>query len=129
MSGQLDGATTKAPSSAVQQPAMFNAVGHSGYTGTGCTDSSRVGDGCAQNKRKGCTGDTDNVGANKSCIGLNGYLGLEGSWEVLGVSQGGILKDVGSKLTLLGSCWCYVAHFGQQDEPRWRPRGCKIEPR
>ena len=52
-----------------------------------------------------------------------------------------ILNDVGSKLACLGSCWCYVVHFGQQndcqdghlgdqecqDEPRWRPRGCKIE--
>ena len=53
------------------------------------------------------------------------------------------MNDIGSKLACLGSCWCYVAHFGQQDgcqdghlgdqerqdEPRWRPRGGKIEPR
>ena len=25
------------------------------------------------------------------------------------------MKDVGSKLACLGSCWCYVGHFGQQD--------------
>ena len=62
-------------------------------------------------------------------------------WGGLGGLSGAILNDVGSKLACLGSCWCYVAHFGQQngcqdghlgdqecqDEPRWRPRGCKIE--
>ena len=66
-----------------------------------------------------------------------------GIWVCLGGLSEAILKDVGSKLACLGSCWCYVAHSGQQDvcqdghlgdqerqdEPRWRPRGCQIEPR
>ena len=57
-----------------------------------------------------------------------------GIWGGLAGLSGGILDDVGSKLACLGSCWCYVAHFGQQDgcqdghlsdqeyqdEPRWR---------
>ena len=64
-----------------------------------------------------------------------------GIWGGLGGLSEAILDDVGSKLACLGSCWCYVAHFGQQDGcqdghlgdqecqdvPRWRPRGCKIE--
>ena len=64
-----------------------------------------------------------------------------GIWGGLGGLSGAVLNDVGSKLACLGSCWCYAAHFGQQngcqdghlgdqecqDEPRWRPRGCKIE--
>ena len=51
-----------------------------------------------------------------------------------------ILNDNGSKLACLGSCWCHVAHFGQQDgcqdghlgyqecqdEPRWGPRAAKV---
>ena len=79
----------------------------------------------------------------KSWLRFCGKLRSGGIWGGLGGLSGAILNDVGSKLARLGSCWCYVAHFGQQDgckdrhlgdqerqdEPRWRPRGCKIEPR
>ena len=36
-------------------------------------------------------------------------------WGGLGGLSEAILNDIGSKLACLGSCWCYVAHFGQQD--------------
>ena len=64
-----------------------------------------------------------------------------GIWGGFGGLSGVILNDVGLKLDCLGSCGCYVAHFGKQDgcqdghlgdqecqdEARWRSRGCKIE--
>ena len=57
-----------------------------------------------------------------------------GIWGCLAGLSGGILDDVGSKLACLGSCWCYVAHFGQQDGcqdghlgDQERPRGCQSQ--
>ena len=77
----------------------------------------------------------------KFCLKIDEKSRSGGIWGGLGGLSEAILNDVGSKLACLGSCWCYVAHFGQQDgcqdghlgdqecqdEPRWRPRGCKIE--
>ena len=77
----------------------------------------------------------------KYWLGFGEKLRSGGIWGGRGGLSEAILNDVGSKLACLGSCWCYVVHFGQQDgcqdghlgdqecqdEPRWRPRGCKIE--
>ena len=79
----------------------------------------------------------------KFCLKIDEKSRSGGIWGGLGGLSEAILNDIGSKLACLGSCWCYVAHFGQQDgcqdghlgdqerqdEPRWRPRGGKIEPR
>ena len=79
----------------------------------------------------------------KFCLKIVEKSRSGGIWGGLGGLSEAILNDIGSKLACLGSCWCYVAHFGQQDgcqdghlgdqerqdERRWRPRGGKIEPR
>ena len=72
----------------------------------------------------------------KFCLKIEEKSRSAGIWEGLGGLSEAILNDIGSKLACLGSCWCYVEHFGQQDgcqhgylgdqewhdEPRWRPR-------